>query len=130
MWGRVRRHLLTIWEAGLSDSGAFNTGPGQRVTDTLWRSAVRREYSASCKQGPGAWALLLWDLAKAFEYVDHTELIRRARAEIFPAYVLRLVLMAYKWERTIILSGMAAEGLYPTRGIAAGDFAATYLLKA
>ena len=39
-------------------------------------------------------------------------------------------MMAYKWERTIILSGMAAEGLYPTRGIAAGDFAATYLLKA
>ena len=29
--------------------------------------------------------------AKAFEYVDHTELTRRARAENFPAYVVKLV---------------------------------------
>ena len=91
VWGRLRKKLLTTWEAGLLEDGAFNTGPGQRVTDTVWRAAVRREREREREReraslqtgGPKAWALLLWDLAKAFEYVDHTELIRRAKAEHF-----------------------------------------------
>ena len=47
-----------------------------------------------------------------------------------PAFILRLVVLAYSWERFISMEGLVAQPLWPSRGVTAGDWAATYMLKA
>ena len=78
---------------------------------------------------PRVYAILLCDLSKAFEYLGHDLLAELAAAAGFPSTSLRIVILAYRWERLLVLEKLAAQGLHPDRGVCAGDFAATYCLN-
>ena len=73
--------------------------------------------------------MLMWDLAKAFGMVDHSILWREAQAGAFLVRLLLIVLRAFQWPRTLTMGGLAAQALWPARGILAGCFSATYCLK-
>ena len=74
--------------------------------------------------------LLLWDMEKAFEYVQHELLSDLALEEGIPGYLIRLVVGAYRRPRRICLDGVLSQQILSDRGISAGDFAATAMLKA
>ena len=69
-------------------------------------------------------------MQKAFEYDNHDLLAQLAVEEGMPGYLVRLVAGAYRWERRICIDGMLSGAILTNRGISAGDFAATYMLKA
>ena len=57
------------------------------------------------------YAILLWDLHKAFELVQHELLADLAQEEGFPPVILRLVIQAYRWERVLVMEGLTVAGL-------------------
>ena len=127
VWGKCQRHHLRSWQRELDDGGILNTGEGRKVTDCVWRSAVRGETSEGLQR---SFLVLLWDLAKAFEKVNHSKLILLARSVKFPAAILRVVVNAFRWTRYVVMDGMVADGVLPDNGVVAGCFAATYALAA
>ena len=112
IWGRARKSTLQTWERQHAADGFFNTGAGRKCSDGVWRAEVRGELAT----GAGShYAVLLWDLVKAFEMVDHQLLIQEADKQCFPFAVLQLILQAFEWPRRLILDGLVAEPLYPGR---------------
>ena len=61
--------------------------------------------------------------------VDHSILWREAQVGAFLVRLLLIVLRAFQWPRTLTMGGLAAQALWPARGILAGCFSATYCLK-
>eukprot|EP00959_Pyramimonas_sp_CCMP1952_P292560 6118816-Pyramimonas_sp.AAC.1 len=57
-------------------------------------------------------------------------MVRLGCAEQFPLHVLRAVIGASRWRRTLMLDGLAGDSLRPENGIVAGCFSATYALQA
>ena len=81
VWGRSHKPALQHWQKDLDERGIFNTGTSRKVTDCVWRAAVRAEDATGEEK---AFLILLWDLAKAFEKVSHTILCRLECQEQFP----------------------------------------------
>ena len=75
------------------------------------------------------YAVLMWDLMKAFELVGHVLFIREAEACCSPIGVLRIMIRAYRWPRAIVVNNVAAKRLWPRQGIPAGCFSTTYTLR-
>ena len=75
IWGRARKSTLLAWERQHAAEGFFNTGAGRMCSDGVWRAEAHGELAT----GAGShYAVLLWDLVKAFEMVDHQLLIQEA----------------------------------------------------
>ena len=104
----------------------YNTGRGKKTTDSIWRAEVRAEAA----KGTGKlYAMIMWDLLKAYDTVDHDLLANEAYEQQFPMKIMRLLLRAYRWRRILMLDGLLAEELWPQKSIGAGCWAALAALK-
>ena len=126
IWGRVRRWHCEAWEAA-NRRRFFAAAKGNAAVSTVWRQGVANEAAAGTD---GMEALsVLWDGVKFYETFCHQKLRARALASGFPIAILNLCLAAYKAARYITCGIWASKALYPSKGIIAGCFAATTLVK-
>ena len=56
----------------------------------------------------GLYLVLFWDLMKAYDTIDHGRLIQAAEEHKIDMIVLRLMVRAYRWQRVLLLGGLAA----------------------
>ena len=120
---KVRLPHLHAWAAQYVPTAVFNTARGRSVGDTVWRSTVRGLLR------PGHWHSLEthMDITKAFDHISFEQLQENATRYDYPPLVLRTALAAYRWERRLVWQhNMAADPLWPQRGVAAGSGFAVY----
>ena len=58
---------------------------------------------------------------KCFEFVYHAVLVREAIAQGFGLHTLRLSIAACRMTRVVVVHGIVADLIVPTRGIAVGS---------
>ena len=75
------------------------------------------------------YAMLMWDLLKAYDMIDHGILVEEAYEQQFPMKYMRLLLRAYRWKRRLMLDGLLSPEMWPQNSIAAGCWAALSALK-
>ena len=109
-WGKARKPALAAWEEHTLNDDIFNAGRTTKVIDAVWRVETRAEAAASLSKH---YLMIFWDLVKAFEHVQHHILIKQDEMHTFPMGVLRLLMLAYRWQRALCLSGATAEPLWP-----------------
>ena len=124
-WMKSRRQLAAQWELS-HDAPFFAMAKHKRVTDPVWRQAIRQE--GAVDNGLAA-AVLLWDLIKFYETLDYERLVRMAEQTGFPMALLRICIAAYSSQRKLSMMGMASVALWAIRGVVAGCGAATSLVK-
>ena len=127
LWSRLRHPHVKEWEAGRAVSGIFGVGPRRRVTDSVWRTAVRNFSDIEMDK---VVIESLWDLRKCYEFVNHFKLKGFARELGFPLAILRVSLRSYRWGRRLRLDGMVGRAWFPGRGIIAGSVFAVHELRA
>ncbi len=125
IWMRVRRGAVDNWEAD-NERAYFHAGRGKGAHVAAWKQATRAEHAAALKV---SFAQLLLDLQKAFELVDHNELVKEAMEVGYPLHLLRLAVAAYRLPRAMVVDGAYSTLLDANRGITAGSGMATAELK-
>ena len=126
LWGKTRKRALLKWESLMLMDEMYNTGKGKKTTDSIWRAEVRAEAS----KGIGKlYAMIMWDLLKAYDTIDHDLLATEAYEQQFPMKIMRLMIRAYRWKRVLMLDGLLAEDLWPQKSIGAGCWGALAALK-
>ena len=99
-------------------------GRNRSTLDPVWRQSIR---SQKAKADNLNIATLSWDLRKFYEHVSHNKLRDRAVRHGFPLALVDVAINAYKMARILTYDGLAAEELFPDRGIVAGIRLATSL---
>ena len=125
LWAKVRQEDAAAWAAD-NDMPFFAAGKGRSTTDPVWRQSVRNQLSKSYKQHV---ASLCWDFRKFYETVSHERMIQQAEKHGYPLALAKVAVNAYKMERSVTYQTHAAEGVYPSRGIVAGDSLSDTLVK-
>jgi len=125
LWAKARQEDAAAWAAD-HDMPFFAAGKGRSTTDPVWRQSVRNQTSKAQREHV---ASLCWDLRKFYETMDHDRMLCQARKHHFPSALVEVALNAYKMERTVTYQGIAAEGVFPSQGIVAGDSLSDVLVK-
>ena len=74
-------------------------------------------------------ASLCWDLRKFYENISHQQLKERAAEHGFPLALVSVAVNAYKMARVVTYDGRAADEVFPSKGIVAGDSLSDVLVK-
>ena len=80
LWMKIRRGLCSQWEHQ-HDRAFFAMGAHRKVTDPVWRQAVRAEASICTGQ---ASCTILWDLVKRYETIHFKHLWQEGATLDFP----------------------------------------------
>ena len=123
---RLRRSHLATWKKSINNQG-FNVTKTRATTDAVWRRAVRAEHAVGEQQSA---CVAFWDLKEFYETIGHTRLAEEGAATGYPLILLRLSISTYRWPRFLQLDRLIAKALFPTSGIVAGSFSATFEAKA
>ena len=92
----------------------------------VWRHAVKAELAKSTDRH---FAVILLDLHKCYECINHNKLYEAAVRYGYPLAILRLTISTYRAKRVIQHHGIVTEGVCPSQGIVAGCAFATFELK-
>jgi len=125
LWAKARQEEAAKW-AGLNDRHYFAAGRNRSTLDPVWRQSIRNQKATTDKLNV---ATLSWDLRKFYEHVNHDKLRERAVRHNFPLALIDVAINAYRMARVVTYDGLAAEELYPDRGIVAGDSLSDVLVK-
>ena len=121
IWYRTRRSLAAAWEAANARDYLYG-GVGKGAEIAAWKQAVRAELAArSCLHyGQG-----LLDLVKAYERIPYWILLREARRQGYPLWLIRLSVATYKLLRVIRVDDAMSTVIQAIQGIVAGSDSAT-----
>ena len=126
VWCRCRRPAAHLWEEENSRD-YFWAAAGRSSSQAVHLQGVRLEAARADGQTAAA---LLTDLAKAYEYVNHSKLVQFAKAKKFPTRLLRLCIATYGGMRRVVSHGQCSTWFeVPGQTIVAGCGMATTLLK-
>ena len=125
VWMRARASVARDWEE-LTASPDLYGSKGMGAQRAAWTAAFSAE---TATQNGKDHAAVLLDLVKAFEMVNHGELVSAAKKHGFSLKVLRLSLAAYRLARTIGIDEVYSDTVCATRGITAGSGFATTELR-
>ena len=126
VWAKVRFDIVKDWENSTTKGLGFAADCDNAAVDVVWRHACRAELAQSSSQ---KFAVVLWDLHKCYEMVNHSLLCDAARRHMYPLAILRLALCTYRAPRRILLNGIISREICPQAGILAGCSSATTELR-
>jgi hypothetical protein len=127
IWMRCRREVMLKWESQVCRPYLF-AGKGKGADVAAWKQAARAEHAA-IQKNTTAYAQALLDLVKAFERVQHYQLVRAARKLGYPMWILRLSIATYRMPRVVRIGQVVSYVQRATRGITAGSGFATTEMK-
>ena len=82
MYGQERdEQCCEIGKGSTAATPFFNNAPGVSVSDPVWRQAARAEVARS---ELAFFIMILWDLLKCYDYIDHKLLLHEAGKCLFP----------------------------------------------
>ena len=123
LWAKTRKPYADEWERK-HERKYFAAGSQRGAVDTVWRQALRAERGVG-KGGHAA--IVLTDLRKYCEYIDHKRLLRCSENTGFPMPIARVAISTYGGERRIRMGRFVGDKLFPRRSIVPGcGFAATF----
>ena len=125
VWMRARAAVARDWEE-LTASPSQYGSKGMGAQRAAWTTAFSAETAMASGNDHAA---VLLDLVKAFEMVNHSELVRAAKEHGFSLKVLRLSLAAYRLARSVGIDDVYSNTVQATRGITAGSGFATTELR-
>ena len=126
LWAKARRSLVDDWETRCADMPEFAAAKHRSSTNVVWRHSMKGEFAKANRRH---FAVIMWDLLKCYEHMDHQVLVRAARNHRYPLALLRLTLAVYAADRHIVYEGLASASMQASRGIVAGSAMATSELK-
>jgi hypothetical protein len=121
IWERVRKPAVASWRCSVTRSYNW-AAKGRSPQAAVWRLALQDEAAAA--RGEESAASLL-DLVKAFELV-RLELVWRCGLRLhFPVRILRLMLQAFAFARSLVMNGAISAAVMTLSAILAGGGFAT-----
>ena len=108
IWIKARLHIVKSWEATATADCGFGAERGKAPLDIVWRHSFRAE---SATVNGGHFVVVLWDLHKCYEQVDHALLIAAARRHGYPLAILRLCIYSYRAPRRIVYNNICSSYL-------------------
>ena len=125
VWMRARAAVARDWEELTASPGQYGA-KGMGAQRAAWTAAFSAETAMSSGNDHAA---VLLDLVKAFEMINHSDLVRAAKEHGFSLKVLRLSLAAYRLARSVGIEEVYSNTVCATRGITAGSGFATTELR-
>lgn len=92
VWQRARKSQVQEWERTHGAAPEFNTGSRQCTPDAVWRATLIAETATTLLRHL---AVVLWDLRRCFDHVQHAQLADEASEGCFPLVLLRVAVAAY-----------------------------------
>ena len=127
VWMKSRACFAKQWEVShTTPLGSFAAERGKAPCDVVWRHAFKSEAAKAQKSHFG---IVLWDLKKCYDMVDHHQLVKAALRHGYPLFLLRLSICSYRADRRIVYKGMVSRVMRAQRGILAGNCFATTELR-
>jgi len=125
LWSKCRQTEAAAWTSR-NDRPYFAAGRARSTIDPVWRQSILNHLTKVRGQHAVS---LCWDLRKFYETLSHSRLVNMAKKYEFPLPMLMVALNAYKMSRVVTFEGQASAGVYPTKGIIAGDSMSDALVK-
>ena len=126
VWAKSRAGLVKTWQTTFASNRCFAAGKGKSAIDVVWRHSCKAELANHTEDQFG---LILWDLHKCYELINHASLVQAGHKHSYPMAILRVTLALYRAPRRILLSGVISREIMPSCGIIAGVSSATAELR-
>jgi hypothetical protein len=125
VWARLRARVVREWALSRpEDSLVINMLAGRQTLDGVWRAQVRAKTARDLGFHS---AEVLWDVKKAYENIQHADLVTQGDLQGYPQWILRVSLASYRWSRRLLLENQViSEDIWPGQGIVAGSSFATF----
>ena len=115
IWAKLRMPLVRDWGASVPRA-FFAAGVGKSTEDSIGRVLMQGEAISTAEEA----AVIIADIDKCYENVDHAKLRRAAIQHKFPLAILRLCLRMYRAARTVCWDGVFGNFVYAGQSLVPG----------